>query len=139
MRGTVSVGERCLQQNQGEFPCFGVSFDSGVTVRSDLSVLPNAHAIHPTLGEKKEFKSKQAFFRLPPRATLSVCLWILASDGSYEKLQRLTYARVFAVAISCCCGEKVLNLNLNPVVWKTILSRKVALSDLDLVDATYYK
>lgn len=35
--------------------------------------------------------------------------------------------------------EKVLNLNLNPVVWKTILSREVGLSDLDLVDATYYK
>ncbi|CAN0029115.1 unnamed protein product [Scytosiphon promiscuus] len=35
--------------------------------------------------------------------------------------------------------DKVLNLNLNPVVWKTILSRKVRLSDLELVDPTYHK
>ena len=89
--------------------------------------------------EKRSSKASRHFFAFRHVLTLCVCLWILASDGSYEKLQRLTSARVFALAISCCCGEKVLNLNLNPVVWKTILSRKVALSDLDLVDATYYK
>lgn len=42
-------------------------------------------------------------------------------------------------AVMLTFRDKVLNLNLNPVVWKTVLSRKVALSDLDLVDATYYK
>lgn len=39
----------------------------------------------------------------------------------------------------CFCDWKVLNLNLNPVVWKTILSRKVRQSDLELVDPTYHK
>lgn len=34
---------------------------------------------------------------------------------------------------------QVLNLNLNPVVWKAILSRKVQLPDLDLVDEMYYR
>lgn len=35
--------------------------------------------------------------------------------------------------------QQVLNLNLNPVVWKAILSRKVHIADLELVDETYYR
>lgn len=35
--------------------------------------------------------------------------------------------------------RQVLNLNLNAVVWKAILSRKVRIVDLELVDETYYR
>ncbi|CAM9391026.1 unnamed protein product [Discosporangium mesarthrocarpum] len=35
--------------------------------------------------------------------------------------------------------KKVLNINLNPVVWKVLLGRRVNFSDLELLDETYYR
>eukprot|EP00752_Nemacystus_decipiens_P016811 g15043.t1 len=63
-----------------------------------------------------------------------------AMEGRVQREEDLQAFELLGMVIGFNLAQnKVLNLNLNPVVWKTMLSRKVALSDLDLVDATYYK
>eukprot|EP00903_Cladosiphon_okamuranus_P014905 g13802.t1 len=65
---------------------------------------------------------------------------VKAMRGRVEREKDLQAFELLGMVIGATiCWNKVLNLNLNPVVWKTILSRKVTLSDLDLVDTTYYK
>ncbi|CAM9232298.1 unnamed protein product [Ectocarpus sp. 4 AP-2014] len=63
-----------------------------------------------------------------------------ALQGRRERDKDLKAFELLGILIGAnLAWNKVLNLNLNPVVWKVILSRKVRQSDLELVDPMYYK
>ncbi|CAM9133251.1 unnamed protein product [Ectocarpus sp. 8 AP-2014] len=63
-----------------------------------------------------------------------------ALQGRRERDKDLEAFELLGILIGAnLAWNKVLNLNLNPVVWKVMLSRKVRQSDLELVDPMYYK
>ncbi|CBJ30487.1 HECT domain and ankyrin repeat containing, E3 ubiquitin protein ligase 1 [Ectocarpus siliculosus] len=63
-----------------------------------------------------------------------------ALQGRQERDKDLKGFELLGILIGAnLAWNKVLNLNLNPVVWKVMLSRKVRQSDLELVDPMYFK